>query len=88
MLRKNVINSMVVRAVKEVLSEADVPQPAEIKSTHNFVSDLSFSSLMIAQLIMVIQESTDKEPFTENVAISDIVTVKDMIDAYSEDETH
>ncbi|WP_278808283.1 hypothetical protein [Obesumbacterium proteus] len=83
MLSKDKIIHTVIEAVKEVLIDSDMNYPSEITGKESFISDLSFSSIMIAQLVMIIQEYIEKEPFNEDIAISDIITINDMIAAYS-----
>lgn len=73
---------IVFKAVQQVLIDNEVEE-REINSHHRLVQDLNFTSLMVAQLIMLIQDEIEKEPFANDHAISDMITVSDYINVYA-----
>ncbi|EGY4506771.1 hypothetical protein MX201_002524 [Salmonella enterica] len=76
------IKIIVLNAVNQVLIDNELTIE-KINENKNIISDLQFSSLMVAQLIMLIQEEVDLEPFSNGYIISDMHTIADYINVYS-----
>ncbi len=83
MLEQEQVYDIIVEAISTVMASNDIILEREIMKDSQFISDLGFNSLMLAQLIMLVQEKIDYEPFINDYAISDIVTVADLIRAYA-----
>ncbi|MFP1778096.1 hypothetical protein ACLEEB_02460 [Lonsdalea quercina] len=85
MLSNIKVSNVVFGSIKTVLLENEIQLDKEITLACSFIDDLYFTSLMIAQLIMLVQEEIDYEPFYEDYAISDVVKVQDFIKIYSKE---
>ena len=49
----------------------------------NLVSDLGFESLDLAEIVALLELHFGFDPFTDQIAITDVHTVQDLCDAYS-----
>ncbi len=76
------IKGIILTAVNQVLIDNEL-SIEDIDENKNIISDLQFSSLMVAQLIMLIQEEIDLEPFSNGYIISNMHTISDYIKVYS-----
>lgn len=75
----------IVDVIREVLVEHEVNVEGNITHQQKLIDDLGFSSLMFAQLIMMLQDKFEYDPFSDEqseIAISDMVTVGNIIHAY------
>ncbi|EBX1770168.1 hypothetical protein DQ937_24215 [Salmonella enterica subsp. enterica serovar Poona] len=76
------VKEIVINAINQVMIDNELPIQ-EIKENKSIISDFNFSSLMVAQLILLIQEEINLEPFSNGYTISDMLTVSDYIKVYS-----
>lgn len=77
------VRDIVFKSIQRVMEDSEIA-PVNLTSEMNLVKDLHFTSLMIAQLIMLVQEEIQIEPFSNQYAISDMITVSDYIYVYSQ----
>lgn len=77
------VRDIVFKSIQQVMEDSEIA-PINLMMDMNLVKDLHFTSLMIAQLIMLVQEEIQIEPFTNQYAISDMITVSDYIYVYSQ----
>ncbi|MDE1330417.1 hypothetical protein [Vibrio aestuarianus] len=82
MLNKISIEKIVKENIKSVLEDNAISLKNDIDITNKFVEDLGFNSLMIAQLIMLVQDEIESEPFLNDYAISDVKCVDDFCNVY------
>jgi acyl carrier protein len=76
------IRDIIFDAIRQVMDDNEIIR-SELSGSKELIKDLSFSSLMLAQLILLIQEEVDLEPFSNGFIISDMITIDDYIDVYS-----
>jgi len=61
----------------------DAGKPVQkIFLTDTLSTDLQFSSLMIARLVIELQERTELDPFIDGYSMADISTVGDLVAVY------
>lgn len=77
--------AIVFKSIHQVMEDNEITVD-NISKEMNLVKDLHFTSLMIAQLIMLIQEDIRSEPFSNLYAISDMITISDYINVYAQGE--
>ena len=78
------VKTTVVNVIKEIAELQDVQLPASIKDKHEIVDDLGFTSLYVAALVANLEEELGIDPFEdEDVMITDIRTVKDVVEVYT-----
>lgn len=76
------IKAVVEGVIKEVAQMNDVNLTA-LKGNLELVDELGFTSLMVAAIIANLEEELDIDPFEdEDVMITDIVTVDDLVKVY------
>jgi|GEM_PF-2017579 len=74
------------KSVHEVVSQIIEQRGSlnvEIKNEHRLVADLGFESLDLAQLVAMLEIKLGVDPFANDIAITSIRRVADVIDAYS-----
>jgi acyl carrier protein len=71
------LSSLVVAAIQRVL-----PDTPRIDRRQRLVAELGLESMQLARVVARLDAQLDCEPFAELVAITDIDTVGDLIDAY------
>ena len=72
--------SIVHREIVSLLSEAKLPIPM-ITGTE-LLSRIGLNSLLLARLVIQLEMEFDFDPFEEHYVISDVRTVKDLVEAY------
>lgn len=76
------IKSVVENVIKEVAQMHDV-NLTNLKGNHELVDEIGLTSLMVAAIIANLEEELDIDPFEdEDVMITDIVTVDDLVKVY------
>lgn len=76
------VKTVIENVLKEVAETHDI-QLSNVKGNLELVDDLGFTSLMVAAIIANLEEELDVDPFEdEDVMITDIVTVDDLIKVY------
>jgi len=81
---KQQVKIVIFESINQVMIDNEIT-PIEITEDKELINELSFSSLMIAQLIMIIQDKINCEPFTSGYAISDLITVGDCVRIYAKE---
>jgi acyl carrier protein len=74
-----------IETIKDVLVDHEIEINFEISREQKLIDDLEFTSLMFAQLLMMLEEKTEYDPFSDEqneIAISDMVTVGNILSAY------
>ncbi|KZX70649.1 hypothetical protein A3712_00295 [Vibrio sp. HI00D65] len=82
MLTRNEVFNIVTNKIKLILNDIDDSSERNVFDSTSFVKDLEFKSLMMAQLIMLVQDDILVEPFSEIYSISDISTIGEFVDVY------
>ncbi|MDN3260901.1 acyl carrier protein [Streptomyces sp. CSDS2] len=80
MLTQETTRSIVFGALSELLQEAGAEHPAP--SGDERLTDLGLTSLLLARLIIQLEMETGVDPFAEDLLLSDVRTVAELIDAY------
>jgi len=76
---KEVIN----KVIKAVAEERNLRLPG-LRDDTEIVDELGFSSLMVATLILILEEELGVDPFQdEDVMITDIRTIHDLCEVYA-----
>lgn len=76
------VKEVIESVIKEVAETHDIKLPA-LKGKHEVVDDLGFTSLMVAAIIANLEEELDIDPFEdEDVMITDIRTIDDLVEVY------
>ncbi|MFE1102571.1 acyl carrier protein [Nocardiopsis alba] len=84
MLTTSTIAEEVVSRIREILGDAIEDDPITVNDS---LTELGFNSLMMARLIVDLEQELKIDPFSEGrISITDIHTVGEMIDAYREAE--
>ncbi len=73
--------SVVSHEVLRIARDAGRPVHS-VSPGDTLTSDLQFSSLMIARLVIELQERTELDPFMEGYSMADISTLGDLVAAY------
>lgn len=82
MLNQTYVRERVTHEVRSLLSEAFL-EPTELHNDDNLVH-LGFNSLLLARLVVVLEQSLDVDPFRSGQAkIVDMHTIGDVIRIYS-----
>ncbi|MBD2815418.1 hypothetical protein ID850_11680 [Xenorhabdus sp. Flor] len=79
------VKEIIIKEVKFIFNQASIRDDYNnilIDENSNLIDDLSFTSLMIARLIMELNERLKVEPFGNDYHFSDIKNVQDIINAY------
>lgn len=74
------VRTIVRDQIQQLLREADQPTP-DITGKE-LLADLGVSSLMLARLIVQLETEFDVDPFTDDVELTDVRSVDQMVDAY------
>lgn len=74
----------VLELVRNLISENRVKNINQVLLNSKLIEDLMFDSLMIAQLIMKIQDDTGENLFEIGVDLSKLITVHDLLNSYNE----
>lgn len=69
--------------VKEKISFLTGKELATIKDDEGLNANLGLASLQFAQLIVSLEEEIGVDPFADLFSISDMKTVRDVVNAYS-----
>ncbi len=78
------VKAVIESVIKEVAESHDIELKA-VKGNLELVDDLGFTSLMVAAIIANLEEELDIDPFEdEDVMITDIVTVDDLVKVYQQ----
>jgi acyl carrier protein len=80
LLKTTNARAVVVNTIQELLSEADLDTTAV--SGEASLGDLGLSSLMLARLILALEDELSADPFDEDTVFADINTVDDLVAAY------
>ncbi|TGA95332.1 phosphopantetheine-binding protein [Streptomyces sp. MZ04] len=80
MLSIDTTKKIVIENLTDLLQEAEV-EHGEIAES-DLLTGVGLSSLLLARLIIQLELETGIDPFAEDLLISDVRTVKDLIDAY------
>ncbi|MEX0445807.1 phosphopantetheine-binding protein [Xenorhabdus sp. SGI246] len=81
----NPVKEIIIKEVKFIFNQANIRDDYNnilIDESSNLIDDLAFTSLMIARLIMELNERLKVEPFDNDYYFSDIRNVQDIINAY------
>ncbi|CDH05453.1 putative Acyl carrier protein [Xenorhabdus bovienii str. oregonense] len=80
----NQVKEVIINEVKFIFIQASIRDESNIliDEHSNLIDDLAFTSLMIARLIMELNEKLKVEPFDSEYHFSDIKNIKDIINAY------
>ncbi|KMJ45255.1 hypothetical protein AB204_10050 [Xenorhabdus khoisanae] len=81
----NSVKEIIVKEVRFIFNQSNIKDDYNniyIDESSNLIDDLNFTSLMIARLIMELNERLKVEPFGNDYHFSDIKSVKDIINAY------
>jgi len=84
------IQYTIVKEVRFLHNQANIGDDDEITielGTH-LTHDLSFSSLMLARLVMMLNSQLQAQPFAQKYRFSDIHTIQDLVNAYHETSNH
>lgn len=65
------------------IQERGNKRPVELSDGLNLVHDLGFSSLDLAQLVAILENVLDCDPFAEGASIEELKTVGDVCRVYS-----
>ncbi|MBD1577963.1 hypothetical protein HC723_16355 [Vibrio sp. S11_S32] len=79
----NQILNLTKTYITEIMTDNELDTSVILNIDTNFIHDLMFKSLMLAQLIMLIQEDLDVEPFMDDFSIVDVKTIGDFVNVYS-----
>ncbi|MEV6838816.1 acyl carrier protein [Streptomyces sp. NPDC051133] len=80
MLSEETTRTIVLGELTELLAEAGV-EHAPITGAER-LTDLGLTSLLLARLIIQLEADTGVDPFAEELLISDVRTVADLVGAY------
>ncbi|MBC8944201.1 hypothetical protein [Xenorhabdus indica] len=81
----NIVKEIIIKEVKFIFNQAKIRDDYNnilIDESSNLIDDLAFTSLMIARLIMELNERLKVKPFGNDYYFSDIRNVQDIINAY------
>lgn len=78
---KNEVLNRIIQEVAIILEEKSI-EPVEIKGDTP-LSNISLSSLDLAELVSNLEAEYEVDPFEERVAITSIITAGDLASAYS-----
>jgi acyl carrier protein len=83
-MNNNEVKNSILAVIKEIAQLQNIDLPASLKDKHSIVDDLGFSSLYVAALVANLEEELGIDPFVdEDVMITDVRTIKDLIEIYS-----
>jgi acyl carrier protein len=80
MLSTHDVRAAVCEEIRSLLAESHDSVP-ELTGTESLIG-LGLSSLTLARLLLQLEERTGYDPFTEDVVISDVRSVDDLVAAY------
>jgi acyl carrier protein len=80
MLVKSDIQNLIMREIEGLLLDLD--SGSTPLSPDDALFELGLNSLMLAQLLIQLETELDVDPFEEEVSITDMRTVRDLVDAY------
>lgn len=80
MLSTDTTKQIVLENITDLLQEAEA-EHTEIKDS-DLLTAIGLSSLLLARLIIQLELETGVDPFAEELLISDVRTVGDLIQAY------
>lgn len=77
------VKKVIENVIKEVADAQNIELPP-LKGAMELVDDLGFTSLVVAAIIANLEEELDVDPFEdEDVMITDIRTVEDLVEVYN-----
>ena len=76
------IEEVVVPVVLDIVRRKE-PGATTVDLDARLVADLGLRSLDLAEIVAVLEQQTDYDPFAEDVSITSVRTVKDLCSAYS-----
>lgn len=85
------IQYAIVKEVRFLHAQANIGDDDEtiaIELETHLTHDLSFSSLMLARLVMVLNSQLRAQPFAQKHRFSDIHTIQDLVNAYHDAANH
>jgi len=85
MLKQNRVAQVVEEHIRALLEDA-MEEVETISPTDGLV-ELGLNSLMLARLIIVLEEELGTDPFAEDRYIADVRTVGDLVAAYQAQPT-
>ncbi|WP_251076510.1 hypothetical protein OG422_00735 [Streptomyces sp. NBC_01525] len=74
------ITAVVHDTLNEILKDAEF-DPVSFTGAER-ITDIGFTSLLLARLIIQLEAALGADPFEERYVVSDIRTVDELIDAY------
>lgn len=80
MLTKTDVQPTVEKEIRKLLLESN--SKADALSAQDELYDLGLNSLMLARLIIQLEEELGVDPFIEAEAIADVRSVGDLVSAY------
>jgi acyl carrier protein len=80
MLVKSDIQNLITREIQGLLLDLD--SDSAPLSLDDALFELGLNSLMLAQLLIQLETELDVDPFEDEVSITDMRTVRDLVDAY------
>ena len=75
------IREVVKQTILQILAERG-RDTREVSDDQSLVETLGLKSLDLAQIVALLEDEFDDDPFAETIAITDIRTVGDLCDAY------
>ncbi|HZS43862.1 MAG TPA: phosphopantetheine-binding protein [Blastocatellia bacterium] len=75
------VEKTVHEVVRQIVEQKRLTTP-EIKNDQRLIADLGFESLDLAQLVAMLEIRLNFDPFSNDVAITSMRTVGDIVDAY------
>lgn len=79
MLDRQDVRTIVLSTLTELLAESGSTQQPE---ESHALADTGLGSLLLARLLILLELETGVDPFAEDLLISDVRTVGDLVDAY------
>lgn len=80
MLSRDTTRSIVVEAIAALLEESGAER-SEISGSQSLI-DVGLGSLLIARLIIQLETEIGVDPFAEDILISDIRSIDELVNAY------
>lgn len=80
MLADTNIRDLIEARIRALLLDQD--SEADTVSADAALSDIGLNSLMLAQLLIQLESALGVDPFQEQQSITDMRTVRDLVDAY------
>ena len=77
------IASSVIAVIRRILQEESIDCPAELGMNARLSDELGLSSMSLAEIVSELEDLSGFDPFSSEVSITDVVTVGDLIAAYS-----